>query len=208
MPGSVAVGQLSLLLMAHFQPAWLTELFESLWVSTYRPLTRRGQLLTALAVQLQLGGLTFILGATVRLKQDSVKGQAFKQHPLLTRYAFVSLILALSAASIFASLSPSTVSCRSVFRRRSSSTSRILASRRGLTGQIVVGEHESQGMRFRYLRADHSLLGGLWIGPAKDALLASSGGSHLTEEELEIRGVETAESIYVSAIVETRNRGD
>jgi len=107
MQRSVAVGQLFPLLPAHSQPARLMLMPENMWVSTYLPLTRRGQLLTALAPQLQLGGLIFILGAAVRLKQDSIHSQAFEQQHILTCYTFVSLILALSTASIFASLSPS-----------------------------------------------------------------------------------------------------
>ncbi|KAH7105885.1 S-adenosyl-L-methionine-dependent methyltransferase [Auriculariales sp. MPI-PUGE-AT-0066] len=38
---------------------------------------------------------------------------------------------------------------------------RLLASKSSVTGRIVVAEH--LGMGFRYLRADHSLLGGQWI---------------------------------------------
>ena len=38
---------------------------------------------------------------------------------------------------------------------------RLLASKSSITGRIVVSEHVSMG--FRYLRADHSLLGGFWI---------------------------------------------
>lgn len=40
-------------------------------------------------------------------------------------------------------------------------TVRLLASAAGPTGQIVAAENLEMG--FRYLRADHSLLGGLWL---------------------------------------------
>lgn len=53
-------------------------------------------------------------------------------------------------------------------------------------------------MWFRYLRADHSLLGGLWVGPAREALLEDKHPVGLSEDYLEEKSVQTAESIYVS----------
>ncbi|KAF8511513.1 S-adenosyl-L-methionine-dependent methyltransferase [Gautieria morchelliformis] len=41
-------------------------------------------------------------------------------------------------------------------------TVRVLASTHSVTGLILVGEHVREG--FRFLRADHSLLGGRWVG--------------------------------------------
>jgi hypothetical protein len=43
---------------------------------------------------------------------------------------------------------------------------KILNSTRSLTGQIVVGENVEYG--FRFLRCDHSLLGGRWVRKDKD----------------------------------------
>ena len=50
---------------------------------------------------------------------------------------------------------------------------RILARTHSVTGLILVGEHVEEG--FRFMRADHSLLGGRWVGKkavteAKDGL--------------------------------------
>jgi hypothetical protein len=39
---------------------------------------------------------------------------------------------------------------------------RVLASTHSVTGLLLVGENVEQG--FRFLRADHSLLGGRWVG--------------------------------------------
>jgi hypothetical protein len=64
---------------------------------------------------------------------------------------------------------------------------------------ISVGEHTiaapngAEGYRFRYLRADHSLLGGLWTGVSEMELKRMR--SEVTEEEV----VQRAESIYVSS---------
>lgn len=78
---------------------------------------------------------------------------------------------------------------------------RILASRRGPTGWIVVGEQVARGQWFRYMRADHSLLGGLWTGPSRDKVIEGmkqrqvSLWEKVDEEEV----VRTAETIYVSS---------
>lgn len=77
--------------------------------------------------------------------------------------------------------------------------SRILASSRSKTGWITVGEHKTQDMWFRYLRADHSLLGGLWIEPAKDQLLLDARWQRASPFELETEAVRVAESIYVGS---------
>ncbi|GAA5929139.1 uncharacterized protein JCM15063_004063 [Sporobolomyces koalae] len=79
------------------------------------------------------------------------------------------------------------------------STSRVLASRKSLTGIIMVGEHDiggGQGYQFRYLRADHSLLGGLWTGISATELRRQ--GIEPTEQKV----VETAESIYSTFILQ------
>lgn len=63
-----------------------------------------------------------------------------------------------------------------------------------------MGEEEARGQVFRYLRADHSILGGLWVGPARDALREmlseEIGGGAMDVVEKDV--VERAESIYVS----------
>ncbi|BGP00201.1 spermine synthase [Rhodotorula toruloides] len=81
----------------------------------------------------------------------------------------------------------------------------VLASRRSVTGWITVGEHvvpspdgsNERDLTLRYLRADHSLLGGLWVGPSRDMLKMQFGGEP-TEEEV----VKRAESIYSTFILQ------
>ncbi|GAA5987962.1 hypothetical protein JCM10908_007291 [Rhodotorula pacifica] len=77
------------------------------------------------------------------------------------------------------------------------------ASRRSVTGWISVGEYDlpsQQGnLTMRYLRADHSLLGGLWIGPSRAELAAASIPHHAVEEEEVVR---RAESIYSTFILQ------
>ncbi|KAL8283388.1 hypothetical protein RQP46_005798 [Phenoliferia psychrophenolica] len=84
------------------------------------------------------------------------------------------------------------------------STSPILASKKSLTGWIVVGETENKGHSFRYLRADHSLLGGLWVGPARkevvEKMLEMKVGMWEKVDENAVVG--TAESIYSTFIMQ------
>jgi hypothetical protein len=80
-----------------------------------------------------------------------------------------------------------------------SNTSRVLESRQSITGQIVVGEELIDGAWARYLRADHSFLGGLWIGPALTAL-TDPEEERLLEAEKEALAISRAESIYVRSL--------
>lgn len=82
---------------------------------------------------------------------------------------------------------------------------------RGLstTGMILVGEltHES-GSQFRFLRCDHSLLGGIWIGIArKEILNRSAQSSHaLSREDVENQAIHAAETIYPTFILQSAVR--
>ncbi|GAA5885891.1 hypothetical protein JCM5296_000178 [Sporobolomyces johnsonii] len=86
---------------------------------------------------------------------------------------------------------------------RPTSSSRVLASTKSTTGWIVVGEQSVpgpkgiEGYRFRFLRADHSLLGGLWTGVSEFELKKKRLG-RVTEEEI----VQRAESIYSTFILQ------
>ncbi|GAA6032581.1 hypothetical protein JCM8097_004826 [Rhodosporidiobolus ruineniae] len=84
-------------------------------------------------------------------------------------------------------------------------SSRILHARKSLTGWIVVGEQSTPAgpggkeMVFRYLRADHSLLGGLWVGPARKEIQKRKWpGEEVDEKEV----VQRAESIYSTFILQ------
>lgn len=55
-----------------------------------------------------------------------------------------------------------TVSSHSYVTPASPATVRVLESTHSVTGLVLVGEHVEEG--FRFLRVDHSLLGGRWVG--------------------------------------------
>lgn len=153
-------------------------------------------LISATFPQLQLGGLALVLTAL----STSCASTFLYSHPHSfterTRVVLLALTVTLLYSTSF--LSPhcplSTLS-GTTLSTLTTPTTRILASRKGPTGWIVVGEKESKGMSFRYLRADHSLLGGLWVGHSRKVLEAE--GELVTEEEV----VQRAESIYVSFLV-------
>lgn len=56
------------------------------------------------------------------------------------------------------------------------SQGRVVAKQESVTGLVIVGQYERQGRTLRYLRCDHSLLGGLWLDPddAQDLSLAEA----------------------------------
>ncbi|KAI5476429.1 spermine synthase [Pseudohyphozyma bogoriensis] len=80
------------------------------------------------------------------------------------------------------------------------STSRLLATKPSVTGVVVVGEEVINGDWARYLRVDHSFLGGLWIGIARDAVL--EGWMGRGEEAMEKEAVRVAESVYTTFILQ------
>ncbi|GAA5876242.1 hypothetical protein JCM16303_007067 [Sporobolomyces ruberrimus] len=126
------------------------------------------------------------------------------QSPSRSRSLTVRLILFAVALALAHFVATSSSHCPTSQRLvpPPTTSSRILASKKSLTGYISVGEQEvpgpngATGYRFRYLRADHSLLGGLWTGVSEMELRRS--GSRVTEEEI----VKRAESIYSTFIVQ------
>lgn len=81
---------------------------------------------------------------------------------------------------------------------------RLLASRPGTTGRIVVGEFEAKGQWLRYLRADHSLLGGLWVGPSRDVIVEEmkAAEASLWDTVDEKAVVERSESVYSTFVLQ------
>ncbi|GAA5836603.1 hypothetical protein JCM11251_002674 [Rhodosporidiobolus azoricus] len=89
---------------------------------------------------------------------------------------------------------------------------RILSSHPSVTGQIVVGEQTVPGpvgedgkpqmMEFRYLRADHSLLGGLWVGPSREERRKESVREGRGEKVDEREVVGEAETIYSTFLLQ------
>ncbi|KAG0148691.1 hypothetical protein CROQUDRAFT_654524 [Cronartium quercuum f. sp. fusiforme G11] len=75
---------------------------------------------------------------------------------------------------------------------------KLLARRQSVTGLVAVGEYTvpETGEEFRYLRCDHSLLGGLWTGPARES--AKARGLALSEGQV----MDRAESIYATFVLQ------
>lgn len=73
-----------------------------------------------------------------------------------------------------------------------------------MTGWISVGEYDVPGpdnnhLTMRYLRADHSLLGGLWVGRSRTELARGKNArQRMTEKEV----VRSAESVYGTFILQ------
>lgn len=74
----------------------------------------------------------------------------------------------------------------------------VLATTQSTTGQVAVVEYEfSPGQWLRALKADHSLLGGIWIGPARQEQLRRVGKSpEMADPQDEFAAVELAQSIF------------
>ncbi|KAA1089080.1 hypothetical protein PGT21_006394 [Puccinia graminis f. sp. tritici] len=104
--------------------------------------------------------------------------------------------------------------CRESDGWKTSPTSNVnyspLARRLSSTGMILVGEFTQEtGSQFRFMRCDHSLLGGIWIGLARQDVLkrsASQSTRTMTKDELEIQAVKKAESIYPTFILQSAVR--
>ncbi|MBW0563892.1 hypothetical protein O181_103607 [Austropuccinia psidii MF-1] len=85
---------------------------------------------------------------------------------------------------------------------------RLLARKLSSTGLILVGEINmgQSGPEVRFLRCDHSLLGGFWIGPAKRSIIKRHKELYpnhpLNNAELELRAAKEAESIYPTFILQ------
>ncbi|OAV96654.1 hypothetical protein, variant 1 [Puccinia triticina 1-1 BBBD Race 1] len=102
--------------------------------------------------------------------------------------------------------------CRESDERKTISTSHAdylpLARRLSATGMVLVGElTQENGSQFRFMRCDHSLLGGIWIGLARQNILKRSAATHtLTADQLEIQAIQEAESIYPTFILQSAVR--
>jgi hypothetical protein len=77
---------------------------------------------------------------------------------------------------------------------------RVLSSTQSVTGRIVVAENYEHG--FRYLRADHSLLGGLWIGDKVHSMDTSVQAWFARD----IHGEKLGDSIYTTFVLQEAAR--
>lgn len=76
---------------------------------------------------------------------------------------------------------------------------RILSSVPSVTGRIVVGEELKHGLR--YLRADHSILGGVWVGPRRVRQTDPA-----FEPTLDASGAPLGDSIYSAFVLQEAAR--
>ncbi|PLW30238.1 hypothetical protein PCASD_16328 [Puccinia coronata f. sp. avenae] len=84
-----------------------------------------------------------------------------------------------------------------------------LARKLSSTGMLLVGElTQKDGSQFRFLRCDHSLLGGIWIGLARQDVLSRSAHSSppMTPEDIDRQAVLEAESVYPTFILQSAVR--
>jgi hypothetical protein len=81
-------------------------------------------------------------------------------------------------------------------------TTKLLNRRESSTGLITVSENLINGEWSRLLRCDHSLLGGLWIGPARRAIAKDSGVARIESVEMDAKAIERAESVYATFLIQ------
>ncbi|KAG8901881.1 hypothetical protein FRB99_005021 [Tulasnella sp. 403] len=77
---------------------------------------------------------------------------------------------------------------------------RILAAADSVTGMVLVGESLNSG--FRYLRCDHSLLGGVWIGEDKVAAISTTKYNKATAGGVDLQGDRLGDSIYTAFLLQ------
>ncbi|EGG10495.1 uncharacterized protein MELLADRAFT_93485 [Melampsora larici-populina 98AG31] len=92
--------------------------------------------------------------------------------------------------------------CKDEPTNQTKSATNLLVRRISTTGLITVGEFKDPESRevFRYLRSDHSLLGGIWIGPSMKSVQKKF--SNLNQIQLEKIAIENSESIYSTFIIQ------
>ncbi|GAA5948651.1 hypothetical protein JCM3765_004958 [Sporobolomyces pararoseus] len=158
---------------------------------------------TCYILQLQGVFLIFMALFATHHSLNKVPRSPYRPHPVSRPLSARILLFAL-AIGLAHSVATSSTHCPTSLRLvpLPKSSSHILASKKSSTGVIVVGEQEipgpngAEGYRFRYLRADHSLLGGLWTGVSEMELKRMR--SEVTEDEV----VKRAESIYSTFILQ------
>lgn len=161
------------------------------WLWSHLPL---GGLLTSSNIFLTTAGLSLI-AALLNLPVSS-DTKTTKGHGYLTRY--LPLCLPILVAAMVLSLPPTAsppfpytraaASSKSLSTPSSPGTIRVLDRAHSTTGLILVGEHVEE--QFRFMRADHSLLGGRWVGkrvaPGTDGLGDSIYSTFVLQEAVRL----------------------
>ncbi|KAH9814964.1 S-adenosyl-L-methionine-dependent methyltransferase, partial [Melampsora americana] len=80
----------------------------------------------------------------------------------------------------------------------------LISRRLSKTGLISVGEFRDLQSNevFRYLRSDHSILGGIWIGPALNSIQTQFHQNHFNQTQLQLHALQISESIYSTFIIQ------
>lgn len=81
---------------------------------------------------------------------------------------------------------------------------KLLNRKESVTGMVSVTEHLVNGQWARLLRCDHSVLGGLWTGPAREYVYQNinSSLSAYKPYEIDAKVVSRAESVYATFIMQ------
>jgi hypothetical protein len=79
---------------------------------------------------------------------------------------------------------------------------RLFNRRESTTGVITVSENLIDNEWVRLLRCDHSLLGGLWVGPARRAVAKENGVGQIQDTEMDAKAVQQSESVYATFLIQ------
>ena len=168
---------------------------------------RRSQQPSCFSLQLQIHGILLSALALLSPSSEPRKIPRSSRHPspahqlahspFRTRlFALFSLVAVAHFAAQFSTHCPTSPSL--------SAGDGLLASRKSVTGWISVGEYDMPGLgsdgddsTMRYLRADHSLLGGLWVGHSRTELARRTGSRRSPAEKDVVRNAETIFSTFL-----------
>lgn len=168
----------------------------------------RSQQPSCFSLQLQIHGILLSALALLSPSSEPRKIPRSSRHPSpahqlahspfsIRLFALFSLVAVAHFAAQFSTHCPTSPSLSAV--------DGVLASRKSVTGWISVGEYDVPGpdgddvLTMRYLRADHSLLGGLWVGRSRTELAHRTGSrGPVTEKEV----VRNAESIFSTFLLQ------
>lgn len=176
---------------------------------------RRSQQPSCFSLQLQIHGIVLSALALLspsseprkvpRSSQPPHPTQQIAHSPLPSRlFALVSLVALAHFAARFSTHCPTSPA--------TSAETGLLSSRKSVTGWISVGEYDVPGpdgdaLTMRYLRADHSLLGGLWVGRSRTELAYRTGSREPVAEKEVVRNAESIFSTFLlQEIVRLVNR--
>lgn len=167
---------------------------------------RRSQQPSCFSLQLQIHGILLSALALLSPSSEPRKIPRSSRHPTpahqlahspfpIRLFALFSLVAVAHFAAQFSTHCPTSPSL--------STGDGLLAHRKSVTGWISVGEYDVPGpdgdedLTMRYLRADHSLLGGLWVGHSRTELARRTGSRRSPAEKDVVRNAESIFSTFL-----------